>query len=125
MLDAIKGLAGNGKAQQKQADDLAALIAGAREERSALSAMLTQLSTRSVKLAQLGKSFEEVDKRTANAVRQLDEVAGRLTGLEAKATSFGEVEKRVQALIDTATQAQQMAEKIMAPEGELQAHRRQ
>ena len=43
MLDALKGLTGGGKAQ-KQAEELAALIQTAREERSALSAMLTQVS---------------------------------------------------------------------------------
>jgi hypothetical protein len=51
MLDAIKGFAGNNKAQQKQqSDDLQSLIAAAKEERSALSAMLTQISSLSSKL---------------------------------------------------------------------------
>ena len=40
MLDALKTLAGGGKAAQKQAEELEALIAAAREERTALSAML-------------------------------------------------------------------------------------
>ena len=55
MLDALKGL-GGGKAQ-KQSDDLQSLISAAKEERSALSAMLTQISMRSVKLTQMGKSL--------------------------------------------------------------------
>ncbi|MBM3777223.1 MAG: hypothetical protein FJW23_03145 [Acidimicrobiia bacterium] len=40
MLDALKGLSG-GTRSQKQKDDLEELIARAREERSALSTMLT------------------------------------------------------------------------------------
>ena len=41
MLDSLKGLAGTNKAQ-KQADDLQSLISAAKEERSALAAMLTE-----------------------------------------------------------------------------------
>jgi hypothetical protein len=46
MLEAFKSLA-SGKAAHKQADELEQLIATAREERSAISAMLTALTTRS------------------------------------------------------------------------------
>ena len=53
MLDAFKGLTA-GKAQ-KQTEDLQALIVAAKEERGALSAMLTQISMRSSKLSQMGK----------------------------------------------------------------------
>lgn len=124
MLDALKGLGGGGKAQ-KQSDDLQSLISAAKEERSALSAMLTQISMRSVKLTQMGKSLEQVDQKAAGASEKLDALNRRIDGLEQQAKTFGEVEKRVQALIETATQAQQASEKLMAPDGELQKHRRQ
>src|SRR5204862_2498709 len=124
MLDAIKGLTGGGKAQ-KQSDDLQGLIAAAREERSALSTMLTQISMRSAKLAQLGKSLEQVDQKAATTTTKLDEIVKRVEGLEDRARSFGEVEKRVQTLLESATQAQVAAEKLMAPDGELQKHRQQ
>src|SRR5687767_12165272 len=124
MLDALKGFAGGGKAQ-KQSDDLQSLITAAKEERSALSAMLTQISMRSSKLTQTAKALEQVDAKAATSTTKLDELLARLDGLEAKAKGFGEVEKRVQSLIETATQAQQAAEKVLAPDGELQAHRRQ
>jgi chromosome segregation ATPase len=123
MLDALKGL-GGGKAQ-KQTDDLQSLISAAKEERSALSAMLTQISMRSVKLTQMGKSLEQVDQKAASASEKLDALNKRIDGLEQQAKTFGDVEKRIQTLIDTATQAQQAAEKFMAPDGELQKHRRQ
>src|SRR5687768_9786974 len=123
MLDALKGL-GGGKAQ-KQAEDLQSLITAAKEERSALSAMLTQISMRSSKLTQTAKALEQVDAKAAASTTKLDELLTRIDGLEEKAKGFSEVEKRVQTLIETANQAQQAAEKVLAPDGELQAHRRQ
>src|SRR3989440_4951461 len=124
MLDAIKGLTGGGKVQ-KQTDDLQGLIAAAREERSALSTMLTQISMRSAKLSQLGKSLEQVDQKAATTTSKLDEIVKRVEELEDRAKAFGEVEKRVQVLIESATQAQVAADKLMAPDGELQKHRQQ
>src|SRR5438477_2158249 len=124
MLDAIKGLTGGNKAQ-KQSDDLQAVIAAAKEERSALSTMLTQISMRSAKLSQLGKSLEQVDQKAASTTGKLDEIVKRVDSLEDRARAFGEIEKRVQMLIESATQAQLAGEKLMAPDGELQKHRQQ
>src|SRR5688572_6137660 len=123
MLDALKGL-GGGKAQ-KQAEDLQSLIVAAKEERSALSAMPTQISMRSSKLTQMAKSLEQVDAKAGASVTKLDELAKRLDGLEARAKSLGDVEKRVQTLIETTAQAQQLAQNVLSPDGELEAHRRQ
>ncbi len=108
MLDSLKGLAGSGKAQ-KQVDDLQSLITAAKEERSALSAMLTQISMRSSKLSQMGKSLEQIEQKAV--ARQRKARRGRQSvskGVEDRAKSFAEVEKRVQSLIDTATQAQRL-----------------
>ncbi len=123
MLDALKGLTGGKTA--KQTEDLQSLIATAKEERSALSAMLTQISMRTAKLTQMGKSLEQVDEKAGAVTTRLDVLVKRIDGLETQARTFGEVEKRVQTLIETATQAQQAAEKVMAPNGELDKHRRQ
>ena len=79
MLDSLKGLAGTGKAQ-KQVDDLQSLITAAKEERSALSAMLTQISMRSSKLSQMGKSLEQIEQKAVAATEKLDEVTRRLAG---------------------------------------------
>src|SRR2546430_11582408 len=119
MLDAIKGFAGGTKTQ-KQLDELQVLITAAREERSALSAMLTQLSMRSSKLSQVGKSLDQVDQKATSTTTKLDDLGKRLEGFEGRARSFAEIDRRVQALLDTATQAQQAAEKLMAPDGDLQ-----
>ncbi|MBM3818867.1 MAG: hypothetical protein FJW14_07620 [Acidimicrobiia bacterium] len=122
MLDALKGLTG-GKAT-KHTEDLQSLVSTAKEERSALSAMLTQISMRTAKLTQMGKSLEQVDEKAAAVTNRLDVLVKRIEGLEQQAKSFGETEKRVSTLIDTATHAQQAAEKVMAPNGELEKHRR-
>src|SRR6185295_18209136 len=55
MLDAFKNMAGGkGTLAKKQTDELEQLITTAREERSAISAMLTSLTARSAKLTPLG-----------------------------------------------------------------------
>ena len=63
MLDAFKMMGASGKkAQQTAADELQALINTAKEERSALSEMLTQVTIRSGKLAfcfrNIGSAFQ-------------------------------------------------------------------
>ena len=59
MLDAFKGIGGK---SQRQAEDLQKLIDTAREERSALSTMLTQVSMLSAKLGQAGKALEQITR---------------------------------------------------------------
>ena len=73
MLEAFKNLSSNkGKLVEKQSTDLELLIATAREERSAISAMLTALTTRSSKLAPLTKSLEQVTDKAAGVMARLD-----------------------------------------------------
>ena len=64
MLDAFKNLT-RGKDAQKQSDELEALITAAREERNALSAMLTTLTMRAGKLTPLSKSLDHSTERAA------------------------------------------------------------
>ena len=87
MLDAIKGLAGAGKAQ-KRAEELEALIATAREERGALSAMIDTVTMHSAKLTETGKSLEQVSAKAVAAAGPLDAVAKRIEELEQKATAL-------------------------------------
>ena len=49
----------------------------------------------------------------------------RIDGLEARTKAFDEVEQRVEAMLQTAGAAQEAAEKLMAPDGDLQKHRQQ
>jgi chromosome segregation ATPase len=122
MLDAFKGLTGGAKAQ-KQSDDLQGLIDTAREERSALSAMLTQISMRTSKLQQMGKSLELVDQKAGATGGRLDDLVKRIESIEERARSFGEIDARIQSLLDVTAQAQHTVEKLMSPDGDLQKHR--
>jgi hypothetical protein len=86
--------------------------------------MLTQISMRGSKLAQVGKSLEQVDARAGAASDKLDELRQKVEGLEGRTKTFADVDKRSTALVESATQAQQAAEKLVAPDGELQKHRK-
>src|SRR6267143_40746 len=99
MLDALKTFGGGkGKLVQEQTTELEMLIATAREERSAISAMLTALTTRSAKLTPLGKSLEQVSEKATGVTARLDEIAKRLTALDDHTRQLEELDKRIQAL---------------------------
>src|SRR3989442_2697741 len=124
MLDAFKNITSNkGKLVQKQTDELELLIASAREERGALSTMLTALTTRSAKLMPLSKSLEQVDEKAMSVSTRLDEIASRLNALDDRTHEIEEVDKRIQALKDAAKQAEQTTQKAVGPDGELSKHR--
>ena len=123
MLDALKGLTGGNKAAQKQADEFQTLIAAAREERSALNTMLTQITMRSSRLTQIGKSLGEVDEKTVAAAGKIADVDTRVAGLEDRLRSFTEIDNRIEVLLGTAKGAQESAEKLIAPDSEIQKHR--
>src|SRR5438876_627863 len=124
MLDAFKTFSGGkGKLVQKQADELELLIATAREERSAISAMLTALTTRSAKLTPLSKSLEQVTDRATSVTARLDEIAKRLEALDEHSKQLEELDRRIQALKDAARQAEQTTQRALGPDGELQKHR--
>src|SRR6185295_3832688 len=124
MLDAFKNMTGGkGKLVQKQTDELETLIATAREERSAISAMLTSLTTRSAKLTPLSKQLEQVTERATSVTTRLDEIANRLTALDDHTKQLEELDRRIQALKESARQAEQTTQKALGPDGELQKHR--
>src|SRR5438270_118336 len=124
MLDAFKTMTGcKGKLVQKQTDDLELLIATAREERSAISAMLTALTTRSAKLTPLGKTLEQVSEKATGVTSRLDEITKRLTVLDDRTKELAELDKRIQSLKESARQAEQTTQKALGPDGELQKHR--
>ena len=103
MLDAFKSMTGGkGKLVQKQTEELELLIATAREERSAISAMLTALTTRSDKLAPLGKTLEQVSEKATGVTLRLDDIAKRLATLDDRTKEMEEIDKRIQALKESA-----------------------
>src|SRR6476660_4302684 len=122
MLGAFKSLA-TGKSAQKQTDELEQLIATAREERSAISAMLTALTTRTAKLTPLSKQLEQVTDVAAGITRRLDDLTGRLGALDERTTHLEEIDKRIQSLKDAVRQAELTTQKAIGPDGELAKHR--
>lgn len=110
MFDTLKGLAGGGKARQQP--ELEALIQAAREERNALSTMLTQLTTRGARMMETAKALEQVETRATAAAAALDGLARKVAALERRATALDEVEQRIQTLLDAAARAQQQADTV-------------
>ena len=90
--DAIFGNAGNKKQQQ---DELQALVTQARDERAALSAMLTQMAGGTSKLAQTSKSLEQVGQKADLALKKLDELGQKVGGYEERAKGLEQIEKAV------------------------------
>ena len=125
MLDALKKLGGGSSAMpaREQAEELQALIGTAREERGALSTMLTQIELQGSKLSQVGKSLQQVHEQAAGTTTRLDELTTRLGAIDGKAQGFEQIDTRIQALLDAVGQAEQTAEKLIAPDGELKQHR--
>lgn len=66
-----------------------------------------------------------MDQKAATATGSLESLSKRIEGLEQRTTSLSEIEKRVQTLLDATARAQQQAERLVAPDGDLEKHRRQ
>jgi len=123
MLDAFKIGAGGKKTQRTAADELEALIRTAKEERSALGEMLTQVTIRSGKLMQAQKSLEQFEKAAATTVGKVDELAERLASLDERTRVLEDVDEKIRNLVETVEQAQNAAERVVGPEGDLRKHR--
>jgi len=120
MLDALFGKSAGSK---QQVDELQALVNQAKEERAALSAMLTQMASGTSKLAQTSKSLEQVGQKADVAMKKIDELGTKVSGHEDRARGLDQIEKRIAAMLEQVNEAQRISEKITAPDGELQKHR--
>jgi phage shock protein A len=97
MLEAFKSKMGTGgsKSAKEQTDELQTLISTAREERGALSTMLTQIEVHGSKLTQVGKALQQVNDRAAGATSKLEELTTRLVALESRTRGFEQIETRI------------------------------
>src|SRR4051812_21208331 len=120
MLEAFKKSA---KPARNQAEELEALIATCREERAALSTMLTQMQLQSTKLATSGKSLQEVDEKAGHALLRLDEVMDRLATTDSRARELETIDSRIGGLTESVRQANEATSRLIAPGGELHQHR--
>lgn len=123
MLDAFKSFGPGTKGRAHQTMEMQALITSAREERAALTEMLTQVSIRSNKLSQMGKSLEQVDQKASTALERLDELFKRLEQLDQRTRTIEGAEARLQDVLDAVKRAEHAADTIVGPGGELQKQR--
>src|SRR5688500_1275867 len=112
MLDAIKRM---GTGNKQSAGELQDLIAAAREERAALSAMLTQVQLHGTKVAAAGKAVQAVEEKAARAVGRIDELSSKIGAIDGQIQSLATIDARVKTLAESVAQA----ERLMAPDGEL------
>ena len=96
MLDS---LCGNSAQNKKQLDELQMLVNQARDERAALSAMLTQMAGGTSKLAQTSKALDQVGQKADAALKRLDDLGHEVASYDERAKAFEQLEKRVGNLL--------------------------
>ena len=111
------------KPTNEQADELQALIKMSREERDALRPMLTQIKIDAKNLSQVGTSLQQVHDRAGASTAKLEELSTKLSAVEERTEGFEQIEGRIRSLGNAVGQAEQRAEKLLAPGGDLQTHR--
>src|SRR6185312_14983366 len=105
MLDAFGIGSGSKKAHKSAADELQALINSSREERNALSEMLTQVTVRASKLTQTHKALEQIEKTANGTLDKVDELARRLNSLDERTKAMEDVDKKIKHLAESVKQA--------------------
>ena len=125
MLERLGKRGRAGKSADEQLTELQSLVDKAREERAALSTMLSQVEVRGGKtsLPHVTKAVQKATEQATGATTKLDEVARRLTSLEGRTQGLEQIDGRIQGLLESVGQAEQSAQKLLAPDGELQKHR--
>ncbi len=103
--------------------ELQELIGKAREERAALSTMLTQVEMQGSKLSTMGQSLQDVNDRAGGTSGKMDALVKRLSKIEARASGVEDIGTRVETLRSGVSQAEEIAKRLLAPDAELQKHR--
>lgn len=99
-----------GRSPREQADDLEALIAASREERAALTTMLSQIQLHSAKLTAATRTLQEVEQRSAAAERRLDDIMARMTQVDSRTNDVEALEMRLRTLGDAVAAAERSLE---------------
>src|SRR6476661_10525911 len=108
MLDSFK----KGPSSRQQSDELQSLIAASKEERAALSTMLTQVQLHGAKIMSAGKTLQEVEEKAAKAQARLDELTERMAKADTRTKELEAVEGRIRALTESVAQAEKEAVKL-------------
>src|SRR4029450_9370541 len=111
MLDAFKKGAST---RQQQADELQTLINASKEERAALSTMLTQVRLHSARLASASKTLQEVEEKAGKANTRLDEVTDKLQKAATRTAELEAIDARIKALGEAVTHAERETVRVSA-----------
>lgn len=111
-------------ANRKKIEQLQALVAAAREERQALSVMLTEVTTRSRQLTEVSTALRRMEQESAGTRERLAEVAAALAGLQQTATACADLDSRVRQLVDQVAAAQLAAQNLAGVDEQV-LHRRE
>ena len=125
MLDAFKkrGAGDEGKSAKEQVAELKELIDQAREERAALSTMMTQIEMHGSKLSTLGRTLQEVNDRAGPTAGKMDDLAERVSTLDARFAGLEEVGDQFETLRGEVGKVEESVQRLLAPDGELEKHR--
>ena len=85
--------------------------------------MLTQVEVHGAKLSTLGRSMQEVTDQAGGATGQMAVLEKQLSTLEARATSLEDIGSQIEALRGGVGKVEKTAQKLLAPNGDLQKHR--
>src|SRR5512132_2128286 len=119
MLEAFR----KARPARESAEELQTLIATARQEREAIAKAMGDLQKQGTRVTEAARSLQQVEERATQARAKLDDILERLGQADKKATSVEAVDAHVKELTEGLQHATREAEKLTAPDGELQKHR--
>ena len=99
------------------------LIGTAREERAALSTMLTQIELQGGQFPTLGRSVQSVSELPGGGAGKVDALSQRLSTLGARASGIDAIYAKTESRRSEVAKAVTEADELLAPAGDLQKHR--
>ena len=75
------------------------------------------------KLTPVSTSLQQVNERATDAQSKLEDLTTRMSAIEARSKGFEQIETKIRSLGDSVTQAEETADRLLAPDGELKKHK--
>jgi chromosome segregation ATPase len=125
MIDAFKNLAAGNKREAvvSERQELEQLIQTARAERVAMDQTLVALRQRSASLTPIARLLDHLAEKMTGAGTKLDEIGGRLAGLDGRTQELEQLDGRIRELQAAATQADQSFREAVRLDGEVRKQR--
>ena len=111
------------KESTPEIDELRQLLAAARQEGERLLALSGRLTDQGTEIQAIGRNAARIEKSLADASTKFEAVESRLGRLEAAARGVAELDSLVQVLSTSVMESNAIAERLIAPDGELQKQR--